>query len=93
MVRDFSAIKLVGRAMNRPLAVLRCTRPEPIEDTQMTKREQWRAQVIAELQAQGVTIIDLPHGVRLVGLHGDITVSDLSEITPPELARMSRIRT
>lgn len=60
----------------------------------MTKREQWRAQVIDSLIAQGVTIIELAHGaVRLIGLHGDLTVTDLSEITARELVRFSRTRT
>jgi len=58
----------------------------------MTKREQWREQVKAELQLQGVTIIELQNGVRLIGLHGDIIVSDLSELTERELASLTRIR-
>lgn len=59
----------------------------------MTKREQWREQVKAELQVQGVTVIELSHGWRLIGLHGDVTVTDLSEITARELASLTRTRT
>ena len=60
----------------------------------MTKREQWQAEVRASLIDQGVTIIELAHGaVRLIGMHGDVTVTDLYMITPRELARFSRTRT
>lgn len=58
----------------------------------MSKRELWRKHVMAELAAQGVTVIALAHGAfRLIGLHGDLTVTDVADVTPRELARLSRI--
>jgi hypothetical protein len=56
------------------------------------KHQDKRHQVMRELAAQAVTIIELPNGfTRIEGHHGNVTVFDLAQLTQRQLQRFGRI--
>ena len=62
--------------------------------TTQERRNVWRAYCIKTLQQFDVSIHPTPSGAsRLIGLHGDITVRDVADLTKFELSNFTRIRT
>ena len=62
--------------------------------TTAQKREAWRNYCIKVLEQFGVQIHRTDAGsFRLIGLHGDITMTDLADLTEFELFGFARIRT
>jgi hypothetical protein len=57
----------------------------------LSERKARAAWVRAELVRQGARIIDLPHGVRVIGAGVDITATDLSLLSDGEINRYGRI--
>lgn len=62
--------------------------------TTAQKREAWRNHCMQVLEQFGVQIHTTPSGAsRLIGVHGDLTVVDLADVTLSELQNFTRIRT
>lgn len=62
--------------------------------TTAQKREAWRNYCKQALEQCGVEIHTTPSGAsRLIGLHGDITMTDIADLTKFELTNFTRIRT
>lgn len=62
--------------------------------TTAQKREAWRQYCRKTLELFNIEIHETPSGaVRLIGLHGDITCTDLADMTKGELSALTRIRT
>jgi hypothetical protein len=58
------------------------------------RRTEWRQHCMETLENFGVRIIKMPSGaVRLIGLHGDVMMSDLADLYEHELHDFTRIRT
>lgn len=62
--------------------------------TTAQKREAWRNYCIKVLEQFGVQIHATPSGAsRLIGLHGDVTMTDIADLNAYELSGFTRIRT
>lgn len=57
------------------------------------EKEIARRQILKGLERDGIQVIQVGHGWRLVGLFGDITVIDPLQLSQRELSQLTRIRT